>query len=200
MPENSVPLDDSIESNPSRRRFLRNGLVGTTLLAIGGGVVTAVAGFFRTSTERLIVGPLTVRNKLRLLPVLHEDGGLHRDFFLAEYPATALPEARKVYGENVLVGMEAGVVALSRRCPHLGDQVVWCDSVQWFECPSHGAQFNAVGEKKGGPAPSGMDLFEARPTLDGQFEIDNDRRIPGMPIGIDTTGQQAEGPHCVSGD
>ena len=30
---------------------------------------------------------------------------------------------------------------------------------QWFECPCHGSQYNQVGEKKGGPAPRGMDRF-----------------------------------------
>ena len=32
-------------------------------------------------------------------------------------------------------------------------------SSRWFECPCHGSQYNQVGEKKGGPAPRGMDRF-----------------------------------------
>ena len=35
-------------------------------------------------------------------------------------------------------------------------------AAQWFECPCHGSQYNRVGEKKGGPAPRGMDRFIRR--------------------------------------
>ena len=34
-----------------------------------------------------------------------------------------------------------------------------CLTSQWFECPCHGSQYNRVGEKKGGPAPRGLDRF-----------------------------------------
>ena len=58
-------------------------------------------------------------------------------------------------------GYEQGVVALYQKCPHLGCRVPWCKTSQWFECPCHGSQYNRVGEKKGGPAPRGMDRFAA---------------------------------------
>ena len=52
-----------------------------------------------------------------------------------------------------------GVVALYQKCVHLGCRVPQCDTSQWFECPCHGSQYNQVGEKKGGPAPRGLDRF-----------------------------------------
>ena len=52
-----------------------------------------------------------------------------------------------------------GIVVLYQKCPHLGCRVPQCVSSQWFECPCHGSQYNRVGEKKGGPAPRGMDRF-----------------------------------------
>ena len=55
--------------------------------------------------------------------------------------------------------MKAGINALYQKCPHLGCRVPNCDSSQWFECPCHGSQYNRVGEKRGGPAPRGMDRF-----------------------------------------
>ena len=72
--------------------------------------------------------------------------------------------AQAVYGESpsVLAGMEEGFVALYQKCPHLGCRVPWCQTSQWFECPCHGSKYNRVGEKKGGPAPRGMDRFGAR--------------------------------------
>ena len=68
---------------------------------------------------------------------------------------------------------------------------------QWFECPCHGSQYNRVGEKKGGPAPRGLDRFAV--AVDGGIVIvDTGSIILGPPIGTNTTGQEAEGPHCIT--
>ncbi|MFM9133001.1 MAG: ubiquinol-cytochrome c reductase iron-sulfur subunit [Actinomycetota bacterium] len=92
--------------------------------------------------------------------------------------------------------MEAGVVALYQKCPHLGCRVPECKSSQWFECQCHGSQYNRVGEKKGGPAPRGMDRFAVSVT-NGVLTIDTGSVFAGPPAGVNTTGQEAEGPHCV---
>ena len=47
----------------------------------------------------------------------------------------------------------------TRSASHLGCRVPECVTSQWFECPCHGSQYNRVGEKKGGPAPRGLDRF-----------------------------------------
>lgn len=75
-----------------------------------------------------------------------------------------------------------------------------CATSQWFECGCHGSQYNRVGEKKGGPAPRGMDRF-AMEVSGGNLTVDTSSagQIQGPPIGTNTTGQEAEGPHCVSG-
>jgi cytochrome b6-f complex iron-sulfur subunit len=72
-----------------------------------------------------------------------------------------------------------------------------CLSSQWFECGCHGSQYNRVGEKKGGPAPRGMDHFAAEITPAGDVIVDTGTVWQGRPIGTNTTGQEAEGPHCV---
>ena len=118
--------------------------------------------------------------------------------WLTAYPASALDKARQVYQPAELTGMEAGVVALYQKCPHLGCRVPACETSQWFECPCHGSQYNRVGEKKGGPAPRGMDHF-AMEVSGGALTVDTGTIIQGPPIGTNTTGQEAEGPHCVSG-
>ena len=92
--------------------------------------------------------------------------------------------------------MEAGIVALYQKCPHLGCRVPECSSSQWFECPCHGSQYNRVGEKKGGPAPRGMDRFGVS-VSNGSVVVDTGAVFGGPPIGVNTTGQEAEGPHCV---
>src|SRR3546814_16468011 len=94
--------------------------------------------------------------------------------------------------------MEAGYVALYQKCVHLGCRVPECVTSQWFECQCHGSQYNRVGEKKGGPAPRGLDRFPI--TVNGSsISVDTGTVLIGPPIGTNTTGQEAEGPPCVPG-
>ena len=119
--------------------------------------------------------------------------------YIVSYPKDSLNKAKKNYAGPVLTGMESGVVALYQKCVHLGCKVPWCGTSQWFECPCHGSQYNRVGEKKGGPAPRGLDRFAASVDADGVLTVDSGQRTEGPPIGVNTTGQEAEGPHCVGG-
>ncbi len=116
--------------------------------------------------------------------------------WITAYPKDALPKAAKVYPPSVLEGMREGIVALYQKCPHLGCRVPDCKSSQWFECPCHGSQYNRAGEKKGGPAPRGMDRFGVS-VPGGNVIVNTGQIFPGPPIGTNTTGQEAEGPHCI---
>lgn len=118
--------------------------------------------------------------------------------WITEYPSSALEKAQKVYPSSMMAGLEAGVIAMYQKCPHLGCRVPSCATSQWFECPCHGSQYNQVGEKKGGPAPRGMDHF-AMEVAGGVLTVNTGLIIQGPPIGTNTTGQEAEGPHCVGG-
>ncbi len=118
--------------------------------------------------------------------------------WITAYPASALDKAKSVYQAPVLKGMEAGINALYQKCPHLGCRVPSCVSSQWFECPCHGSQYNNAGEKKGGPAPRGMDRFGVE-VAGGSVTVDTGTVFQGPPVGTNTTGQEAEGPHCVGG-
>jgi cytochrome b6-f complex iron-sulfur subunit len=118
--------------------------------------------------------------------------------WVTEYPAGALDKAQSVYSPAELAGMDAGLVALFQTCPHLGCRVPNCETSQWFECPCHGSRYNRVGEKRGGPAPRGMDRF-AMSVDGGDFVVDTGLRIAGPPIGTNTTGQEPEGPSCLGG-
>jgi cytochrome b6-f complex iron-sulfur subunit len=119
--------------------------------------------------------------------------------WVTQYPPGSVPkaEASGAYAGPVLQGMQEGLVALYQKCPHLGCRVPQCDSSQWFECGCHGSMYNRVGEKKAGPAPRGMDHFPIA-VSGGLVTIDTAQVFPGAPIGTNTTGQEAEGPHCVS--
>jgi cytochrome b6-f complex iron-sulfur subunit len=118
--------------------------------------------------------------------------------WLTAYPPDGLPKAKKIYDATVYGGMEAGIVALYQKCVHLGCRVPECKTSQWFECPCHGSQYNRVGEKKGGPAPRGLDRFAVE-ISGGEIVVNTGLIVQGPPIGTNTTGQEAEGPHCIGG-
>ncbi len=82
--------------------------------------------------------------------------------------------------------VDASVLALYRKCPHLGCQIPQlCDSSHWFECLCHGSKYTILGEKRDGPAPRGMDRFHV--TMEGKtYVIDTSELVDGPPIGTDT--------------
>ncbi len=116
--------------------------------------------------------------------------------WVTRYPPGSIKKAEANYSAPELTGMRAGIIALYQKCPHLGCRVPECVTSQWFECPCHGSQYNRVGEKKGGPAPRGMDRF-AMSVSNGMLTVDTGTIIQGPPIGTNTTGQEAEGPNCI---
>ena len=117
--------------------------------------------------------------------------------WLTQYPVDAVSKAEGLYDESILGGMREGLIAQYQKCPHLGCRVPQCVSSQWFECGCHGSTYNRVGEKKGGPAPRGMDHFPLEFTAAGEVIVNTGLIVQGMAIGTNTTGQEAEGPHCV---
>lgn len=94
----------------------------------------------------------------------------------------------------------AGVLALYRKCPHLGCQIpALCDKSKWFECLCHGSKYTIIGEKRAGPAPRGMDRFAVTLT-DGVYGIDTSSIITGPPIGTATFDPRDTNtiPHCAA--
>jgi len=71
-------------------------------------------------------------------------------------------------GRFYISRLSGGLLAIYRKCTHLGCVVPWRaneqseDSVAGsgrFNCPCHGSIFNRYGEVKGGPAPRPLDIF-----------------------------------------
>jgi cytochrome b6-f complex iron-sulfur subunit len=88
-------------------------------------------------------------------------------------------------------------MALYQRCVHLGCRVPFCQTSQWFECPCHGSKYNRAGEYKLGPAPRGLDRFPI--TVEGGIvKVNTGIIVTGPPRGTNTTGQDPEGPFCVT--
>ncbi len=186
----------------SRRQFLNRSLVGLFGFGIsvfGAGSMVAYlwptkAGGFGSKIKMGKVADLKAE-------VEKASGFLYRPearAWITEYPDSALSKAERQYSPDELAGMKVGLIALYQKCPHLGCRVPSCNTSQWFECPCHGSQYNQVGEKKGGPAPRGMDRFGMEVVGD-EFVVNTGMIIQGPPIGTNTTGQEAEGPHCIGG-
>ena len=187
----------------SRRAFL-NRATGTLMSASLGGFAAALIAFLwkgadsgfgsKINAGKLedVIGQIRANKGFLYLPEARA--------WVTEYPKEAISKAYAIYAGQgpVFAGMSEGIVALYQKCPHLGCKVPECKTSQWFECPCHGSQYNRVGEKKGGPAPRGMDRFGVS-VNNGLVVIDTGTVFGGPPIGVNTTGQEAEGPHCVGG-
>src|SRR5207253_1141949 len=144
----------------------------------------------RAQQSREALEPVGARSAAEYVPVAEGRLGHTRRQFVNRWLLTGLG--------RFAAGMEKGYVALYQKCVHLGCRVPWCESSQWFECPCHGSKYNRVGEKKGGPAPRGLDRFVLE-VSGGQITVDtaSTSLVQGPPIGTDTTGQTAEGAPCV---
>jgi len=185
----------------TRRQFLNRSIFALFGLSISVFGV-AIIGFLWPSGSSGFGSKIRLGKVTDLVAEIERNNGfLYKPegrMWVTQYPEAALSKAKTVYSAPELTGMEAGLVALYQKCPHLGCRVPDCKSSQWFECPCHGSQYNQVGEKKGGPAPRGMDRF-AMEVTGGVFIVNTGQVIQGPPIGTNTTGQEAEGPHCVGG-
>ncbi len=187
----------------SRRQFFNRATVGLMSIGIVTFAAAAFVGFL-WPTGKGGFGGLVNAGKL---PTIKDGIKQGNGFFyvpearswITAYPAEAIPAAELVYEESLLVTMRQGITILSQKCPHLGCRVPQCLTSQWFECQCHGSQYNRVGEKKAGPAPRGMDRHPATVAANGDVTINTGKKVTGPSIGTNTTGQEAEGPHCTGG-
>ncbi len=202
-----APLDiirppmDPEQLGATRRAFLNRSIIGmfvAGLAGFGGAVLnflwpTLSGGFGAKVTVGALDDIIKAVNDSKEPQYFPE-----ARTYITVYPTDAgtLAKAKTNYSPGVYAGMEAGVVAVYQKCVHLGCKVPWCSSSQWFECPCHGSQYNRVGERKGGPAPRGLDHFDI--SVDGGLvAVDTGAVRIGPADGVNTTGQEAEGPHCV---
>ncbi len=104
--------------------------------------------------------------------------------------ASPVPDPGADVGEE-LAFADRSVMALWRKCPHLGCQVPQlCEASQWFECLCHGSKYTVLGEKRDGPAPRGMDHF-AVSVADGAYVVNTREVVSGPPPGTITFDSRA---------
>ena len=201
-----VPPDPEV-IGVSRRQFFNRTIILMMQIGLGGFGLASIAflwpqlgGGFGSAIRVGLVSDV-------LSEIRGANGFLYRAegrMWITEYPNGAVEKARAAYSANELTGMELvlrwdSTVASSPLpevpAPRLPRARV--RHLQWFECPCHGSQYNRVGEKRGGPAPRGMDRFAMSVSADGVLTVDTGTIIQGPPIGTNTTGQEAEGPNCI---
>lgn len=186
----------------ARRQFLNRGIVSAFALGLSG-LGSASLAFLWPLPSSGFGTKINLGSLFDIKAAVARGEGFHYvpegRLWVTEYPASALGAAQSSYGffEQVELGLRAGVTALYQVCPHLGCRVPQCVSSQWFECPCHGSKYNRVGEKKAGPAPRGLDRFPMSVSSSGEVVVDTGVIILGPPIGVNTTGQEAEGPSCI---
>jgi len=54
---------------------------------------------------------------------------------------------------------DGGLLAISRKCTHLGCAVPWVADRNQFECPCHASIFDKTGDVIQSPAPRALDLY-----------------------------------------
>jgi Rieske Fe-S protein len=77
----------------------------------------------------------------------------------------------------------ADLLALWRKCPHLGCLVpLPCEEVTRYQCRCHRSTYNILGEKmKEGPAERGLDHFAVHVEADGTIVVDTGQITRGAP-------------------
>jgi cytochrome b6-f complex iron-sulfur subunit len=195
-----TPIDPETYGQ-TRRQFLNRGVVGLMVVSISGFGAAVIAFLWPPPTSggfgsKVVIG--SVSDIQKTLATKQPFYNAQARTYINPYPTDpgTLSKASKVYATPIVNGMKQGYAALYQRCVHLGCRVPWCQTSQWFECPCHGSKYSRAGEKKGGPAPRGLDRF-ALSISSGQMTVDTSTIFQGPPIGTDTTGQGQDGPHCT---
>ena len=170
----------------TRRRFLRRMLgagAGLLLLEFAAGSIAYLWPTFRSGLGgKFAVGTLA--------DIVAQQPSFAKGWPFAYGPARAflinVPAAKEL-----ALGREASVpnpsvdqlLALWRKCPHLGCQVPGlCDELKRFTCRCHGSTYNILGEKlKEGPADYGMSRFWVSIGADGVVVIDTSQITAGAP-------------------
>lgn len=145
------------EDKFSRRNFLN------LSLAAGGAIALS---------EALFIG-------LRFFAPKATQGEFGGQFNLGspdQFPAGSVTPVEA--GRFYLVRLQdGGLLAVYRRCTHLGCSVPYDPSIGQFVCPCHGSAFTMEGDVINPPAPRPLDLFMLTITESGEILVDT-----SMPI------------------
>ena len=180
-------------SGPSRRRFLRNSM-GIGWLGVLGSFGGASLAFLWPQLGTGFGAVMSAGNVDEILDEIRDE---QQPFvfpegrsYLVEYDPDDDPT-----GEYAELTDGSPLMAIYWVCVHLGCQVPFCDTSQWFECACHGSAYNRWGEFRDGPAPRGLDRFPVY-VEEGELMVDTGQltEISRQQVVLE---QPREGPSCI---
>jgi Rieske Fe-S protein len=75
-----------------------------------------------------------------------------------------------LFGEDyILVKASGGILAFSRKCPHLGCKLNFEPVQSFIFCPCHGSKFTLQGKYISGPAKKDLSRLNTKPSDKGIF-------------------------------
>ena len=153
------PHREGLAARLRRRQLLRLGVLGTVVLALaefGGfftGLGTLLPGFFRPLKTEAFGGKI--------------DAGISLPDLLTYFKNNNDAPYLNTAGRFFILHPEANrIMAVYRKCTHLGGTVPWNQGEDQFHCPCHGSLYDKhTAVVKGGPAPRPLDVFPIK--IDG---------------------------------
>jgi cytochrome b6-f complex iron-sulfur subunit len=176
----SVPTTQAapLEVDVSRRNFIRASFWTGLGVTVGGGVALFLDYFYPRNVKGF-GGPVPAGNAADYPrggePIMNNTG----QFWIQNLdPAQG--------GDNGTDG-GVGLLALWRKCPHLGCTVPWrptahvevSNAVGWFQCPCHGSTYTRAGVRVFGPAPRSMDTMAIEIDDAGNITVQTGDITPG---------------------
>lgn len=168
-----------IDRDLSRRNFIRAsfwGGLGITLL----GSVGLLLDYLYPRNVRGFGGPVPAGNVKDYPKGGDPKPNAEGQFWMANLS----PDETRPGG----TGGANGLLALWRKCPHLGCTVPWRgtfnyegDAEGWYRCPCHGSTYTKAGIRVFGPAPRSMDTMAIQIDDAGNITVQTGSVTPGGP-------------------
>ncbi len=168
----------ALDADVSRRTFIRASFwsgLGVSLL----GSVGLLVDYLYPRNVRGFGGPVPAGNVKDFAK-----GGDPRPFSEGQFWIANLDPAEDRPGGS---GGADGLMALWRKCPHLGCTVPWIPGFNyegdkgWFRCPCHGSTYTKSGIRVYGPAPRSMDTMAIEIDAAGNVTVNTGQITPGGP-------------------
>ncbi|MBI1801505.1 MAG: Rieske 2Fe-2S domain-containing protein [Chloroflexi bacterium] len=134
------------KSGLTRRQFLAVGWTVAGLVAVGEAGAATLSFMYPRLEAGSFGGKVVIGSAQEILQSLSD-------------PKAKPVETFKNSGRFYLTRTQDGIIALYRKCVHLGCVVPWNDGEDQFHCPCHGSLYDRKGEVQGGPAPRPLDIF-----------------------------------------
>ncbi|MGE3856639.1 MAG: ubiquinol-cytochrome c reductase iron-sulfur subunit [Dehalococcoidia bacterium] len=166
------------DADVSRRSFIRASFWGGLSLTLLGSVGTLL-DYLYPRNVRGFGGPVPAGN-VKDFP----KGGEPKQFSEGQFWLANLDPAETRPGG---AGGADGLLALWRKCPHLGCTVPWISGFNfegdkgWYRCPCHGSTYTKSGIRVFGPAPRSMDSMKIDIDEAGNITVQTGEITPGGP-------------------